>query len=758
TSSRLAEPPARQAPGENVPQAQPQAVKSEPAVPAAEAKPATPATEVGPSPLKPLTDRAVPATPELGIDYMDDFAASTGEAPKCLYTDQIKAGDLPYTAAAPRANTLENMNLPQSFDQIPQVSVKLPEERVLLASRSHNGSSVVVEMATMADPTVPGGQRPVAVRWDYGDAEGLARFTLSTYQGGKIAEGFNTGPKMHGICTDPVTGRTGIVMDIVPGDFPETAVGGRSITPQTVRDLVQLNDALKGAGKQMGGDLQYFVTPDGRIQVIDQGAMLNNTENDFVGELKSLLNRATPEVRASSIENLKAERPDVYRQLQRLDIQENNRYYGVKDKGATKVEMQDLDALRSERNSNQAELNANPQSVQAQQKVDASNAKIDAALARLENKYFGATKEPVTRTLPAESKPAVVSATGARVVEPKVGAGQPSASMDRAASSNAQLAAERSELAPQVESLRTRNNATANALAKAKAQLNTAAEPAAKAQAQADVDRLTADQKQIQAQLTPVTAALNDVEGQIFSRQVMGQPLTAEQRAQNVAAAKQALAAVKGNEEIVGNNSARVTVHSARPELLGVIPADGCQVVGAGSTAVAYKVNTPQGPEVLRAQMGGFGDKVEARVPIPDMLQRIGEPSKVGAFGIERTPAGERLILPEDVARGEAFLKDLEVRLEGSGLEVRAKVEDCVRIKDPVSGESRIVVADPGGIAITDKVKAQQYFDAHPLQGSTPAAQIQAGTTQSFKHPDASSRVIEPAASEPSGAKVAEPA
>jgi len=87
---------------------------------------------------------------------------------------------------------------------------------------------------------------------------------LQDFKGGYIADKLGIGPRIHGKYTDQA-GSVSLVMDIVPGDFPQAAK--EAITESTFRDFVEIKERLDKFDISVEDDFQFYITPNASIQV-----------------------------------------------------------------------------------------------------------------------------------------------------------------------------------------------------------------------------------------------------------------------------------------------------------------------------------------------------------------------------------------------------------------------------------------------------------------------------------------------------------
>lgn len=251
--------------------------------------------------LAPLESLLAKATKDIGSinisDGIEKFIKKRNlKKYRYLSSMDITKEDLPsdYSTTSGLREPKKVGRLPKSLDEIPRVKVILPDVDVFLVSRAHSGGETVVRLGFLEDG------RPVAVK------ENIRYFPsdfsleiLDDYKGAKIADDLGIGPKIHGIFQE--ADNLGIVMDIVPGDFELAAKD--FIALATIKDLIEINRRLGRIGRSMQWDFQYFVTPEGRIQVIDQISILLKKLNPktFIRQLLNLLDYSSDNVKKESI-------------------------------------------------------------------------------------------------------------------------------------------------------------------------------------------------------------------------------------------------------------------------------------------------------------------------------------------------------------------------------------------------------------------------------------------------------------------------
>ncbi|MFC1623747.1 glycoside hydrolase family 15 protein [Candidatus Omnitrophota bacterium] len=267
------------------------------------------------------------------------YSNQPGFTAKYLTTKNISSENLPYPThmrdpkTAPVPHRIVDVNMPDDVDG------------VFLLGKEHGGSNSYVRLGYLEDG------RPVAIRTHllFNDfKEDVHKFValLREYQGLQIADDLRSkvdsleltssetkdlfhgflkdyqsalildelgiGPSVHGIFVDG-EGNPNIVMDVVPGDFPK--VVPEFITAATFRDLRGIQDRLARRGLAIvDEDFQYYVTPEGRIQIIDPGSIGPAGEVDeFLLSLVDLLFLAdTREIKIEALREIIEEEPALF--------------------------------------------------------------------------------------------------------------------------------------------------------------------------------------------------------------------------------------------------------------------------------------------------------------------------------------------------------------------------------------------------------------------------------------------------------------
>ncbi len=240
---------------------------------------------------------------------MDVFKKLTGEG-NCRYliTGDISKSDLPsgYPIALREPNP--SKSLPG------EIKVTMPDTDVFLVNQLHNGAFSVVRLGWLEDGT------PVAVKSRYTeDAADDNQRVQDDYNDAFFADRLGIGPRLHGCFTDG-QGRFSFAMDIVPGEF--AGVGdfilqsSNYITITTIRDLEEINRRLIAAGKSMSFDFQYFITPEGRVLIIDPEGICDADPDRihlYIGHLVHLLVLAPDFVQREYLRDAARERPALLR-------------------------------------------------------------------------------------------------------------------------------------------------------------------------------------------------------------------------------------------------------------------------------------------------------------------------------------------------------------------------------------------------------------------------------------------------------------
>ncbi len=171
-------------------------------------------------------------------------------------------------------------DFPRSLKDIPRVEViplKIDDSYVVPFSEVNNGSQAVVLLGQLEDSLAP-----IVLKTYPGDE----RLCLSDYQGAQLAEDLGIGPRVHGIYDDS-SGRSWIVVDLVPGDFPES--GKQRFTAETIAEYKEIYRRFGENYLFPFYDFQYFVTPEGHIWVIDPMALVIEGDEQGLSEQEWLM-------------------------------------------------------------------------------------------------------------------------------------------------------------------------------------------------------------------------------------------------------------------------------------------------------------------------------------------------------------------------------------------------------------------------------------------------------------------------------------
>ncbi|MFA4991350.1 MAG: hypothetical protein WC569_02075, partial [Candidatus Omnitrophota bacterium] len=226
-----------------------------------------------------------------------------------LLTANITAKDLGYTSSFRNARGINK--LPESLEEIQDVNIKFLNKPIFLVSMTHSGSAGAVRLGFLDSG------RPVAVKTYYpmDTAKQINEAMMRDFKGAMIADQLGIGPAVYGKYMDK-EGKINIVTDVVPGDFPE--VMGESITTETIEELLEIKRRLADIGKVLAGDFQFFITPEGHIQCIDQASLLYvdpvDPEGDstFIDAMVTLLNYARPPVRTATLSEMREKQSELY--------------------------------------------------------------------------------------------------------------------------------------------------------------------------------------------------------------------------------------------------------------------------------------------------------------------------------------------------------------------------------------------------------------------------------------------------------------
>jgi len=266
------------------------------------------------------------------IPYFLKLTESSGRRHQWLYTKLISDNDLPpgYPVA---------LREPDFYKALPgYINVHLPENDIILVSYAENGSSGVLRLASLDDGT------PVAIKARYtGPIEEDNRLILKDYQEAFVLDMLGIGPRLHGLFKDK-DGRISIVMDIVPGDVLKAAK--EFITPGTFSDLVEINKRFRMDNKSMSFDMNYFVTPAGRILLIDPerilGTKLDPDDNAYIRYLFELLESADPVVQKQIKQELKQDGELFHKITEFIDREEKGKNTGGIDLTPANMDFQAL--------------------------------------------------------------------------------------------------------------------------------------------------------------------------------------------------------------------------------------------------------------------------------------------------------------------------------------------------------------------------------------------------------------------------------
>jgi hypothetical protein len=257
-------------------------------------------------------------------DKVPGHPAATADQPLALYieTAKIDPSLLPVDAK-PRQDYIESPLLPRRWSEVPIVrGVRLTKSHLVSSVRSGSDGRVVLGRLN---------GWPVAVK-QHLPVDGLtpqaaSKELLIEVRSAKLLSDLGIGPHFYGIAT-PRGESPGIVTDLVPGDFPE-AFSRRAdspIVPQTFKDLDVVLERLRLAGiaaSPRGLDFQYYVTPQGRVSVIDPGdislemevARRSDGDAQNRGDTYArihLLRYAATDVGIAYIRTLKQDNPTAY--------------------------------------------------------------------------------------------------------------------------------------------------------------------------------------------------------------------------------------------------------------------------------------------------------------------------------------------------------------------------------------------------------------------------------------------------------------
>jgi hypothetical protein len=258
------------------------------------------------------------------------LSEAAGRTHKWLFTKLISIKDLPPDYPV-------SLREPDYYKEIPGfINVHLPESDIILTSYSDNGSSGVVRLASLDDGT------PVAIKARYSASiEEDDRLILTDYMEAFTLDKLGIGTRLHGLFRDE-HGRINIVMDIVPGDVLKAA--RESITSVTVADLGEINRRLRLDERSMSFDMNYLITPAGRILLIDPERVnetrLDPNDEGYIKFLFELLEYAKPKVQRRAIRDLKEDEGQFKKITDYIDKNEKGKDTGGIDLTAANLDLQ----------------------------------------------------------------------------------------------------------------------------------------------------------------------------------------------------------------------------------------------------------------------------------------------------------------------------------------------------------------------------------------------------------------------------------
>ena len=241
-----------------------------------------------------------------------------------LETAKLAKEDFPdgYSTLLGLRNPQNPGNIPSRLKDIDTADVILPDVDIFLVNNFYNGWDSVYRLGFLEDG------RPVAVRTDMSmenaSLETRNSHLVSAYTDGLKVYRLGFGPQVHGIFRDKDKA-LGIVTDIVPGDFPNEVP--EFITSQTVKELIDIYLRLAGAGLALDGDFQYFVTPLGDVQAINQGGIIIEADKErrstqgwklFIGQLIELLMSAKGNTKEEAFRLILNEFPGIFQEMEDL--------------------------------------------------------------------------------------------------------------------------------------------------------------------------------------------------------------------------------------------------------------------------------------------------------------------------------------------------------------------------------------------------------------------------------------------------------
>lgn len=230
---------------------------------------------------------------DIGETFVASKLRSVGKTAVYLPTISIQEDDLPegYSTAGRLRPQRDIRPLPQKLEDIDRVSVvpvKQNGEYVVPYSHVNNGSMAVVLLGKLPDDGTP------VVLKTY---PGRRSLILSDYQGAQLADDLGIGPRAYGLYVD-ADGREWTVADLVPGDF--SRAGQQAVTRETLDDFVEMHQRLRQQNIYPYYDFQYFLTPHGRLWVIDPMSLvvyglewdLAQYSQEYKSELEALTERS----------------------------------------------------------------------------------------------------------------------------------------------------------------------------------------------------------------------------------------------------------------------------------------------------------------------------------------------------------------------------------------------------------------------------------------------------------------------------------
>lgn len=241
-----------------------------------------------------------------------------------LETAKLAKEDFPdgYSTLSGLRNPQTTGDIPSRLKEIEITDVILPDVDIFLVNNFYNDWDSIYRLGFLEDG------RPVAVRADM-SMENASIETRNSHLIGAYADGLKVyrlgfGPEMHGIFRDKDKA-SGIVMDIVPGDFPYEVP--EFINSRTVKEFIDIYLRLAGAGLALDGDFQYFVTPLGDVQAINQGGIIIEADKErrnaqgwklFIGQLIELVMSAKDNVKEEALRLMASEYPGILQEAEEL--------------------------------------------------------------------------------------------------------------------------------------------------------------------------------------------------------------------------------------------------------------------------------------------------------------------------------------------------------------------------------------------------------------------------------------------------------